>query len=120
MYKKIYDDLLEAIEKGIYPPGSKLPSEKELMEQYNVSRITSKKALEMLADRNIIVRMPGKGSFVLEENEQNLSGSLQMLLFCVTVYRRADKKTGNQYHTTGKKVCFPDYFSCVQPLFDTI
>ena len=32
MYKKIYDDLLEAIEKGIYPPGSKLPSEKELME----------------------------------------------------------------------------------------
>ena len=56
MYKKIYDDLLEAIEKGIYPPGSKLPSEKELMEQYNVSRITSKKALEMLADRNIIVR----------------------------------------------------------------
>ena len=71
MYKKIYDDLLEAIEKGIYPPGSKLPSEKELMEQYNVSRITSKKALEMLADRNIIVRMPGKGSFVLEENEQD-------------------------------------------------
>ena len=71
MYKKIYDDLLEAIEKGIYSPGSKLPSEKELMEQYNVSRITSKKALEMLADQNIIVRMPGKGSFVLEENEQD-------------------------------------------------
>ena len=35
MYKKIYDDLLEAIEKGIYSPGSKLPSEKELMEQKN-------------------------------------------------------------------------------------
>ena len=32
LYKKIYDDLLEAIEKGIYPPGSKLPSEKELMD----------------------------------------------------------------------------------------
>lgn len=71
LYKRIYDDLLEAIEKGVYPPGSKLPSEKELMEQYNVSRITSKKALEMLADRNIIVRMPGKGSFVLEENDQD-------------------------------------------------
>ena len=71
LYKKIYDDLLEAIENGMYPPGSKLPSEKELMEQYNVSRITSKKALEMLADRNIIVRMPGKGSFVLEENDQD-------------------------------------------------
>ena len=72
MYKKIYDDLLEAIEKGIYPPGSKLPSEKELMEQYNVSRITSKKGLwKCWLNRNIIVRMPGKGSFVLEENEQD-------------------------------------------------
>ena len=40
LYKKIYDDLLEAIEKGIYSPGSKLPSEKELMEQYNVSWLT--------------------------------------------------------------------------------
>ena len=64
-------DYGQIFEKGIYSPGSKLPSEKELMEQYNVSRITSKKALEMLADRNIIVRMPGKGSFVLEENEQD-------------------------------------------------
>ena len=56
MYKKIYDDLLEAIEKGIYSPGSKLPSEKELMEQYNVSRITSKKALEMSRTERIFRR----------------------------------------------------------------
>ena len=75
LYQKIYNDLLQGIKSQKYPPGSRLPSEKELMEQYGVSRITSKKALEMLADRNLIARRPGKGSYVLEnaraEGEKN-------------------------------------------------
>ncbi len=74
LYQKIYNDLLEGIETKKFPPGSRLPSEKELAEQYHVSRITSKKALEMLADRNLITRKPGKGSYVLDfarlENER--------------------------------------------------
>lgn len=69
LYEKIYNDVVEGIRINQYPPGSRLPSEKELSEQYNVSRITSKKALEMLADQNLIIRMPGKGSYVLEETK---------------------------------------------------
>ena len=66
MYETIYNDLLEGIRNGTYPAGSRLPSEKELAGQYGVSRITSKKALELLAERGMISRMPGRGSFVLE------------------------------------------------------
>lgn len=77
LYQKIYNDLLEGIETKKYPPGSRLPSEKVLAEQYNVSRITSKKALEMLADQNLITRKPGKGSYVLDftgmENERQVN-----------------------------------------------
>lgn len=69
LYQKIYSDLLQGIRDKTYPPGSRLPSEKELAEQYGVSRITSKKALEMLADQKRISRMPGKGSFVLDESD---------------------------------------------------
>ncbi|QOV19889.1 GntR family transcriptional regulator [Blautia liquoris] len=64
LYEKIYKDISDAINRGDYKPGDKLPSEKELTEKYNVSRITSKKSLEMLSDEGRIVRMPGKGSFV--------------------------------------------------------
>ncbi|MBD5461108.1 MAG: GntR family transcriptional regulator [Lachnospiraceae bacterium] len=71
LYEVIYDDLLSGIQNGTYPPGSRLPSEKELSEQYGVSRITSKKSLEMLADENLITRMPGKGSYVLGEGNQD-------------------------------------------------
>ena len=69
LYEKIYNDILEGIQTSKFPPGSKLPSEKELSIQYNVSRITSKKALDMLAEQNLISRMPGKGSYVMENQE---------------------------------------------------
>ena len=64
LYRKIYQDLIKGISDGIYKTGSRLPSEMELAEQYGVSRITSKKALEMLADRGLVFRQPGKGTFV--------------------------------------------------------
>lgn len=61
LYLKIYNDLLAGIKNGTYASGSRLPSEKELSSNYDVSRITSKKALEMLAEQNMITRMPGAG-----------------------------------------------------------
>lgn len=68
LYEQIYGEMLEKIRKGEFCAGDRLPSEKELSERYHVSRITSKKALEMLADEGLAVRMPGKGSFVSEKN----------------------------------------------------
>lgn len=74
LYELIYKDILSNIRNGKYAEGIKLPSEKELCEQYNVSRITGKKAMDMLAEKNIIVRMPGKGSFVNNRYEQTITG----------------------------------------------
>lgn len=68
-YLQIYQELLAQINQGTYPPGSKLPSEKELAEAYNVSRITSKKAMDTLAADGVISRTPGRGTFVLERPE---------------------------------------------------
>ncbi|AUS95925.1 GntR family transcriptional regulator [Clostridium thermosuccinogenes] len=64
LYKSIYNDLEKKILSGQYKVGDRIPSEKELSEEYKVSRITSKKALEMLAEKGLIDRAPGRGSFV--------------------------------------------------------
>lgn len=64
MYKRIYSDLLQGIREGKFRPGDRIPSEKELSALYGVSRITSKKAMTMLAEEGWITRMPGRGSFV--------------------------------------------------------
>ena len=66
LYQKIYRDLHDGIVSGKYRVGERLPSEKELADSYDVSRITSKKALETLADRGYVMRKPGKGTFVIE------------------------------------------------------
>ena len=70
LYEQIYMDIFNAITNGKYKPGERIPSEKELAEKYGVSRITSKKALEMLAEEGKIVRMAGKGSFVIEPDKE--------------------------------------------------
>jgi DNA-binding LacI/PurR family transcriptional regulator len=63
-YRQIYNYLLEEISSGRLKNGDQVPSEKELCGKYQVSRITSKKALELLAEEGIVSRFPGKGSFV--------------------------------------------------------
>lgn len=80
LYGQIYNYLFEKIKSGDLPSGSRVPSEKELADQFNVSRITSKKALEMLSANGLIERVQGKGSFVADElPELNETPPLQSL-----------------------------------------
>lgn len=73
LYQKIYDYIIEKISKRELNPGDRVPSEAELAIKFDVSRITSKKALEMLSAKGVIKRIAGKGSYVAEEAENNLS-----------------------------------------------
>ena len=79
LYKKIYVDLEKAILAGTYPPGSQLPTEMELSKSYQVSRITSKRALTELEQAGFIFRIRGKGSFVKEEPEQIIKKANRIL-----------------------------------------
>ncbi|SFI75934.1 DNA-binding transcriptional regulator, LacI/PurR family [Paenibacillus sp. UNC496MF] len=66
MYERIFETLRDAIIARQYDVGDRVPSEKELGDAHGVSRITSKKALELLAGAGYIVRQPGRGSFVAD------------------------------------------------------
>lgn len=64
LYQQIKQDLILQIKEGKISINEQLPTELELMKQYNVSRITVSKALNELKNEGIIIRYPGKGSFV--------------------------------------------------------
>lgn len=64
LYQHIVMDLKAKIESGELKSGDQLPTEAEISKQYNVSRITSKRALTELENANLIYRIQGKGSFV--------------------------------------------------------
>lgn len=65
-YIEIYHELVNKIEAGAYRANSKLPSEHELMEIYETSRETIRKALNLLAQNGFIQKIQGKGSIVLD------------------------------------------------------
>ncbi len=67
LYEQIHRTILAQLDAGEYPPGKRLPSEKELEKIYHVSRITAQKAMNLLAKDGRIVRLPGKGSFVTDK-----------------------------------------------------
>jgi GntR family transcriptional regulator len=63
-YQRIVDDLVEKISSGELQPGAKLPSGKELCEQYGVSTMTVRTAITILKDRGIVESASGVGVFV--------------------------------------------------------
>src|SRR5579883_1591452 len=73
-YEQIYQLLRQKIVSGELQPGDMVPSETELIEQYEVSRITARQALEALVNEGLIYRERGRGSFVAHPTvEQNLT-----------------------------------------------
>ncbi|GAC1443215.1 MAG: GntR family transcriptional regulator [Chloroflexota bacterium] len=64
LYRRIYNDLKAQIESGEYQADDRLPSELELSRSYNVSRITSRQALDLLSTEGLLIRRQGMGSFV--------------------------------------------------------
>ena len=79
-YRQIADRLREAIASGKYPPGSKLPTELELQDIYEVSRNTIRGAIELLTTRELIEPRAGSGTYVIEKFQPfvtTLSGDWQ-------------------------------------------
>ena len=67
-YQIIHDELLKKINDGKYPEDAKLPSDFALMNRYHVARETSRKAVAMLVDEGYVMRIKGRGTFVINQN----------------------------------------------------
>ncbi|TDF41442.1 histidine utilization repressor [Alteromonadaceae bacterium M269] len=63
-YTQIKSELLEQIESGQMKAGDKAPSENQLAEQFDVSRMTARRALTELVDEGFMMRTQGLGTFV--------------------------------------------------------
>ncbi|WP_344431944.1 GntR family transcriptional regulator [Amycolatopsis minnesotensis] len=64
MYERIADALREQIVSGALAPGDRLPSQEALTDQYDVSRIVAREALDLLENEGLIDRTKRLGAFV--------------------------------------------------------
>jgi GntR family transcriptional regulator len=62
-YHQLYTFLRRALVDGAIIPGSLLPSETQLMQQYQISRNTVRRALAHLAQERLVVRLRGSGTY---------------------------------------------------------
>ena len=69
LYRKIAEDIKAAIRTGVWKYGQRIPSERELMPKYQVSRITARQALQIIEQEGLISRSRGKGSIVTYQAE---------------------------------------------------
>ncbi len=64
LHQQILNDIVENILSGKWPPGYRIPTERDLMGQYRCSRMTVSKAITHLAGMKLIERRRRAGSFV--------------------------------------------------------
>jgi GntR family transcriptional regulator len=65
-YARVEAAMTQAITDGTWPPGKQLPTEEALMERFQVSRTTVRKAVQNLAGRGLVEIRRGRGTFVIE------------------------------------------------------
>src|SRR4051812_42473679 len=71
-YRTIADDLRRRVNAGEFAAGRLLPSESELREAYDASRVTIRKALEALRGEGLIDSRQGFGWFAADPVRQSL------------------------------------------------
>jgi len=64
LYTQIRDHLQAQIKEGAYEVGARLPSERELAQEFEVSRMTARQALQDLIQEGLAYSRVGKGTFV--------------------------------------------------------
>lgn len=72
LYRQIKSHIASQIEAGRWPPGSRVPSENELVTEFGISRMTANRALRELTQAGYLNRIPGVGTFVRDPHRTSL------------------------------------------------
>lgn len=79
LYVQLKDTLFEKILSGQMPDGALLPTEMALVEEYRLSRVTVRKALEELKNEGIVKSVQGRGTIVSYLKSASSSGELDRI-----------------------------------------
>lgn len=82
LYAQLMKEIKDMIDNGTYKAGDQIPTEIELSDTYQVSRITVRRTIEDLCAQGVLVKRQGKGTFVeapkiyrMVEKDNNMSFS---------------------------------------------
>src|SRR5690625_1924894 len=92
LHRQIRQYLENKIVSGEWEPGYKIPTEKELASLFKVSNITVKRAVLDLVNNGKLYRKIGKGTFVNQQDENDLSR-------LISIHNKFDKEKSYPHKT---------------------
>lgn len=98
MYRQIMEFILQNINSGSWPVDFRVPSEAQLVKQFETSRMTVNRALRELTNEGRLIRRQGNGTFVAPVKSQNA-------LFELNSIADEIKASGGNYSCTVHLLC---------------
>src|SRR5258707_8618930 len=79
LYEQIVQQVEESIHKTVLKPGDQLPPERELAQQFGVSRTAVREAVKALREKGLVEAYPGRGTFVTDGTSYSMRQSLDRM-----------------------------------------
>lgn len=94
LYQQLKEHILANIDAGFYTKGQRIPTEKELAENFRISRVTVRRALKELEKEGILTSSPRRGTFVSQPSfRRNISRNSSFTEICEATGLKAGAKT---------------------------
>lgn len=112
MAKYLYVEIAEAlsadVRAGVYGVHQKLPSENDLAQQYNTTRLTIRKAIDLLEKQQVVVRDRNRGTYVLAAQGKISSGSSGLVGFTEAA-KQFHLDVSTKVLDLRRTIVYPDY-----------
>jgi DNA-binding GntR family transcriptional regulator len=63
-YRQIAEIIRKRIKSGEYPKNSRIPTESEIVESWEVARTTARRAIAVLREEGLVYTVPQRGTYV--------------------------------------------------------
>ncbi|HET7441578.1 MAG TPA: FadR/GntR family transcriptional regulator [Terriglobales bacterium] len=80
LYEQIVKQIEESILKGALKPGDQLPAERDLAQQFGVSRTAVREAVKALREKGLVEAYSGRGTFITNGTSQAIKQSLDFMM----------------------------------------
>jgi GntR family transcriptional repressor for pyruvate dehydrogenase complex len=80
LYEQIVQQIEESITKGALKEGDQLPAERELAQQFGVSRTAVREAVKALREKGLVEAYPGRGTFITSGTAHSIRQTLDRMI----------------------------------------
>jgi GntR family transcriptional regulator, transcriptional repressor for pyruvate dehydrogenase complex len=101
LYEQIVQQIEESITSGELKEGNQLPAERELAQQFGVSRTAVREAVKTLREKGLVEAYPGRGTFITNGSARSIQQTLDRMI-------RSGQAEGTVHLTEVREILEPE------------